>query len=354
MAKLTIVTTPMDTVIVRKEESFNTTNKPFTRQYKIFKKLEETFLSANYLISNFDVKDIRSVLETYPCVSCDYLDFLENAFKSHLESNDNDEYVSPYDGGLVNYCFSKTMPVKKSNKLPYYMQCGLYSNDFTTSIFDYTNVFALQSAYNGIIAANSLRNDSVIYCLNVFPGHHAAKDFYSGYCFLNNAAICAYELLKKYNKVAILDIDYHHGDGTQKIFYDDPRVLTISIHGDPASNYPFYVGYIDEIGEGYGEAYNYNYPLPKGSDINAYINKLTDALEIISVFDTDILVIAFGGDTYNNDPQGGFCLNLDDYKTIGSFIRKSVNKPIIITQEGGYYLDDIDKIVSNFVESLIK
>ncbi|XWV24958.1 acetylpolyamine aminohydrolase [Tupanvirus deep ocean] len=354
MAKLTIVTTAVDTAIVMKEELFNSTNKPFTRQYKIFKKLEETFSNANYQILDINTRDIRPVLETCPCVSRDFLDFLENAFKSFLESGSSGEYISPYDGGLVNYCFNKSVTFKNIKKLPYYMQCGFYSNDFTTSIFDYTYASVLKSAYNGIIAAQDLHSDSVVYCLNVFPGHHATNNFYSGYCFLNNAAICTYELLKKYNKVAILDIDYHHGDGTQKIFYEDPRVLTVSIHGDPVDNYPFYVGYVDEIGEGYGEAYNYNYILPKGSDINDYVNKLTDALEMISQFNPDVLVIAFGGDTYNNDPQGGFCLNLDDYKTLGGIIKNTIHKPIIITQEGGYYLDDIDKIVSNFLQNLIK
>jgi len=340
--------------IINREETFNTTNKPFTRHLKIYSKLSQKYPEATYINEKWASDLIKKKIVTLPFIDSAYIIFLENAYKSFISCGSNDECTSPYDGGLVNYLYHKSgLPNNKKN-IPYYLQCGIYGNDFCTSIFDYTYETALESAYNSIIAAKNIELNKIIYCCNIFPGHHAAPKLFSGYCFLNNTAICAHKLLEKYDRITILDLDYHHGDGTQKIFYEDSRVLTVSLHGDPINNYPFYTGYDNEHGEGHGDAYNYNYPLANGTSWPTYSGILSEALDMITEFNPDVLIVAFGADTYKDDPQGGFCLDLPDYQQMGQLIKKAITKPIIVTQEGGYHMESIDKIVCNFIDGLLE
>lgn len=171
------------------------------------------------------------------------------------------------------------------------------------------------------------------------PGHHAATDCYGGYCFLNNAAIAAQFLLDKgLRRVAILDVDYHHGNGTQEIFYRRDDVLYASIHADPATDYPYFLGYADERGEGLGEGCNLNLPLPRGTGWAAWSAALTTALAAINDFGAEALVVSLGVDTFEHDPISGFCLASTDFPGIGAAIA-GLQLPTLWVMEGGYAVE---------------
>jgi acetoin utilization deacetylase AcuC-like enzyme len=149
--------------------------------------------------------------------------------------------------------------------------------------------------------------------------------------------------------VAVLDIDYHHGNGTQSIFYERADVLTVSIHGDPATEYPFFLGYADERGSGAGEGFNLNLPLANGSDFNAWSSALRQALETIERFRADALVVALGVDTFAGDPISGFKLQSADYLRVGAAIAKAA-LPTVFVMEGGYAVAEIGVNVVNVLQ----
>ncbi|MFC4352963.1 histone deacetylase family protein [Fodinicurvata halophila] len=173
------------------------------------------------------------------------------------------------------------------------------------------------------------------------PGHHAAADYYGGYCFLNNAAIAAQALRDGgAERVAVFDVDYHHGNGTQAIFYDRSDVFFASVHGDPRENFPFFLGYADEIGTGQGEGFNANYPLPWGSGFDAWREAFERALARLDAFAPDAVVISLGVDTFKDDPISGFRLESDDYFHIGRALA-GLNRPTLFVMEGGYAVEEI-------------
>lgn len=173
------------------------------------------------------------------------------------------------------------------------------------------------------------------------PGHHATTDNFGGYCFLNNASIAAQWFRDNgAGRVAILDVDYHHGNGTQAIFYDRADVLFASLHGDPVDEYPYFLGYADETGEGAGEGFNRNYPLPRGTTWDAYGPALADAAKRIGAFGPDVLVVSLGVDTFEKDPISRFKLRHDDYGRIGQAIA-GIGAPTLFVMEGGYAVDEI-------------
>ena len=173
------------------------------------------------------------------------------------------------------------------------------------------------------------------------PGHHAAKDLYGGYCFLNNAAIAAQAFRDGgAARVAILDVDYHHGNGTQAIFYDRADVLFASLHGHPAQEYPYFLGYEEEKGEGAGEGFNLNYPLRHGTGWAVYEPALVDALRQIEAYGPDVLVVSLGVDTYKADPISHFKLESEHYLRIGERIA-GLRAPTLFVMEGGYAVEEI-------------
>jgi Deacetylases, including yeast histone deacetylase and acetoin utilization protein len=352
MLGLTVITSLPNQKIISEEVHHLTTNKPFTRQEKILSMLSRC-RGVNIEIVQNDFAEQEQCVIRSTATDPKYLTFLKNAYPSFVEAGSNEEYVSPFDGGLNNYYFPKNVISDAIlDKVPYYLQCGVYSNDFCTSIFNYTYEYCIRSAFNGLLASSRLGTTNVIYCLNVLPGHHATNNLYSGYCFINNAAVCAYGLLPFCSKIAILDLDFHHGDGTQKIFYDNPNVMTISIHGDPTITFPFYSGYAAEKGFCGMSRYNYNFPLPMKTKIDTYHKTLIRALELINGFGPSVVIIPFGADTYNGDPQGGFSLEFNDYELIGCSIREYIKVPMIVTQEGGYCLDVVDNVLYHFFMGL--
>lgn len=173
------------------------------------------------------------------------------------------------------------------------------------------------------------------------PGHHAGARAMGGFCYLNNAAIAAQDLRDKgAGKVAILDVDYHHGNGTQTIFYDRPDVFFASLHGDPAVEYPFFLGYADERGAGAGLGTNANFPLPWGTSGATWLEALDAAIAQIAAFGPDALVVSLGVDTFAEDPISHFKLRGADFTGIGTRI-KALARPTLFVMEGGYAVADI-------------
>ena len=173
------------------------------------------------------------------------------------------------------------------------------------------------------------------------PGHHAARSMAGGYCFFNNAAIAAESITRRTGEqVAILDVDVHHGNGTQQIFWRRGDVLYASIHADPAHLYPFFLGYADEAGEGPGAGANFNQPLPAGTGDDAYLEAIDRAVDVIGRTPGGIVVVSLGFDTFVQDPIGTFALTTAVYQEIGRRVA-SLGRRLVILQEGGYHLPSL-------------
>ena len=181
------------------------------------------------------------------------------------------------------------------------------------------------------------------------PGHHAGADYMGGYCYLNNVAIAAQHALDNgARRVAILDVDYHHGNGTQDIFYERGDVLTVSLHADPTTDYPFYWGHPDEAGSGHGSGSNLNLPMPRGTNWKTYQTQLARGIDAVAGFNPDILLVPFGADTFSGDPISFFNIETEDYQSMAQDIA-ALDIPTLITMEGGYALDALGKNVAGFL-----
>jgi acetoin utilization deacetylase AcuC-like enzyme len=183
-----------------------------------------------------------------------------------------------------------------------------------------------------------LEGEDAAYALCRPPGHHAYRDLAGGFCFLNNSAIAAAQLRLRHERVAILDVDVHHGNGTQGIFYERGDVLTVSIHADPASFYPFVWGYAHERGAGAGLGANLNIPLPIGTGDDGYLRALNAAQAMIEAFAPGALVVALGLDASEHDPLAGLAVTTDGFRRIGQAIAR-LGLPTVLVQEGGYLSD---------------
>ncbi len=182
------------------------------------------------------------------------------------------------------------------------------------------------------------------------PGHHAPTAMYGGYCFFNNAAIAAEHISAvSGSKVTVLDVDFHHGNGTQQIFYQRPDVQYVSLHGDPARAYPYVTGFADETGAAAGTGTNINIPLAAGADDDAYLRALGDACAAIATFDPSIVVVSLGVDTYHNDPISDLGITTDGFRRQGAMVGE-LGRPTVVLQEGGY---DVDAIGDNVRQWLV-
>ncbi len=229
---------------------------------------------------------------------------------------------------------------------------GLYSYDAGSPFTAGTWVAARAGAHCALSAAQQLvQGDRAAFALSRPPGHHAGADFFGGYCFLNNAALAAQHLRDAgIAKVAVLDIDYHHGNGTQAIFYDRPDVFFASIHGDPRTEYPFYLGHADETGSGAGQGANLNIPLPRGTGFERWSAALEHALQAIARFGADALVVSLGMDTFEGDPISGFTLQSADYLAVGQLLA-AVGLPTVLVFEGGYAVAEVGGNAANVLEA---
>lgn len=182
------------------------------------------------------------------------------------------------------------------------------------------------------------------------PGHHAAQDMFGGYCFLNNAAIAAQAFRDAgAARVAILDVDFHHGNGTQAIFYDRADVMFLSLHGDPDDAFPYFLGGADETGAGAGAGFNVNYPLPEGCPFDKWAEALDDACARIRAYAPDALVVSLGVDTYRDDPISFFRLESADFRTYGTRLA-GLGLPTLFVMEGGYAVAEIGVNTVNVLE----
>lgn len=225
--------------------------------------------------------------------------------------------------------------------------------DTYTPITSGTYTAARQAVSTVLSATDSVLNHgdtTISYALCRPPGHHAAQKHSGGYCYFNNAAIAAH-FLSKHGRVAILDIDYHHGNGTQELFYDRNDVLYVSLHADPRSQFPYNSGYSDEMGSGAGHGYTCNYPMPLHTRDTRYLRTLTSAIANITTFNPDFLIISAGFDAHIEDPICQFSLTTECYRHIGTQIT-NINIPTVIIQEGGYNLSTLGPITETFISGL--
>lgn len=232
-------------------------------------------------------------------------------------------------------------------------QLGYFSFAAETSISDGTWEAALAGSEVALTAAEHVLKGEAAFGLCRPPGHHAAHDYFGGYCFINNAAVCAqYFLDQGSRKVAILDIDFHHGNGTQDIFYQRNDVHFFSIHGDPMLVFPHFLGFEDERGEGDGAGANRNWVFGPQTPFTQWATALDEALEIIKQGGFDQLIVSLGVDTYEYDPISFFKLTSDDYLTVGEKIA-GVGQPTLFLMEGGYAVDAIGTNVANVLTGYI-
>ena len=273
--------------------------------------------------------------------AADYVEFLRNAMQEWRASG--------RDGDALGY----TWPVVRRRPLDLDRidaKLGRYSFDAATPISDGTWEASYWSAQTALTALAAILDGDArtSFALCRPPGHHSGRDYCGGYCYLNNAAIAAEHARRSGRRVAILDIDYHHGNGTQDIFYGDPDVLFVSIHADPATDYPFFWGHADERGEGAGEGKTLNLPLPRGTDAERYGIALGQALEAVSAHQPDLLVLSFGADTFEDDPISHFRLRQADYALIAGRIA-GLGLPVLVVMEGGYAVEALGRNVGAFL-----
>ena len=277
----------------------------------------------------------------------DYLDFLAGAWDEWLA-------LDPAHGAFD--VLPSIWPVRgfRTDVAPrnFAARVGRYSFDSGSTLTAGTWAAARAGAACAIEAARAVGSGAGrgAAALTRPPGHHAGPDFFGGYCFLNNAAI-AVEALRADGaaRVAVLDVDYHHGNGTQTIFYERADVLTVSIHGDPATEYPFYLGYADERGAGAGDGFNLNLPLAAGSDVATWMAALARGLERVRAHRADALVVALGVDTFEGDPISSFRLAGADYLRLGEAIA-GAGLPTVFVLEGGYAVAEVGINVVNVLE----
>ena len=215
------------------------------------------------------------------------------------------------------------------------IRMGYYALDGSTPLVPASHATALSAAATAQAGAQALLDGARhAYCLMRPPGHHAGRDTFGGYCLFNNAAVAA-GLLAGQGKVAILDVDYHHGNGTQDIFFDRDDVLYVSLHCRPEEAYPYIAGAADEAGAGPGRGCNLNLPLPGGTDWAAYGPALETACEAIARFDPATVVVSLGFDALATDPIGSFRLQPPDFTPLAQRIAQ-LGRPLLVVQEGGY------------------
>jgi acetoin utilization deacetylase AcuC-like enzyme len=228
-------------------------------------------------------------------------------------------------------------------------QAGYHMADTACPISEQTWESVYWSAQTAAEAAAKVRDgEPAVYALSRPPGHHAFADLAGGFCFLNNSAIAAQVLRDVHERVAILDVDLHHGNGTQGIFYARGDVLTASLHADPERFYPFFWGYASERGEGAGLGFNYNLPLARGSGDDVFLGALDTALKRIRSFAPGAVVIALGLDAFEGDPFGGLTVSTDGFRRIGERCA-GMGLPTVVVQEGGYVCDRLGDNLAAFL-----
>ncbi len=279
-----------------------------------------------------------------------YVDFLTTAW---------DEWVALDPANAQRDAIPSYWPIRgfRSDVLPasFPARMGLFSFDAGSPLTSGTWAAARNGAFCALTGVQQLvQGRRSAFALTRPPGHHAGPDFFGGYCFLNNAAIAAQALRDAgHDRVAVLDIDYHHGNGTQTIFYERADVLVTSIHGDPRTEYPYYLGHADERGEGAGLGLNRNIPLARGTGFGAWREALKDALAGIRAYGAQALVVSLGLDTFEGDPIAGFTLGSADYLVIGEDLA-AAGLPTLFVFEGGYAVAEVGVNAVNVLDGFMQ
>ncbi|KAI0271442.1 hypothetical protein BC834DRAFT_442814 [Gloeopeniophorella convolvens] len=283
-----------------------------------------------------------------------YLDYLKSAYDKWVEDGGSTDAVLPESFPHVNLL--RGLDSTQIQALSPIAKAGLYCFDLSCPITKDTYSSVIASAGVAMTAAQELIDVSsssdakmiaAVFALCRPPGHHAGTSLCGGYCFVNNVAVAA-RFLQHANpghqnpRVAILDIDYHHGNGTQEIFYSDPSVLYASLHAH--DDYPYFTGAKTEKGSGEGSGTNFNFPLPRGTGDSVYCDTLVDATDVVRTFDPEYLLVSLGVDTYVDDPISDFRLSHACYSEVGRIIAR-LEKPTLFLMEGGYHMETIGKNV---------
>lgn len=269
-----------------------------------------------------------------------YLEFLEKGYRSWKRGKGAFEEVMP-----------SARPIEKPARYPRDIvgRAGWHLADFSCPIVEDTWRVACASANTALTATQLVADgEGVAYALCRPPGHHAYVERAGGFCYLNNSAIAAQYLRQHHDRVAILDVDVHHGNGTQGIFYERGDVLTVSVHADPKKFYPFFYGYEGERGRGEGAGYNLNIPLPVKSDDEIWVGAVEYAVERVQDYQPGALVIALGLDAHEKDPLQGGAMTTVGFRRVASTIRK-LDLPTVIVQEGGYLSDALGENLVSFL-----
>ncbi|HZJ12850.1 MAG TPA: GNAT family N-acetyltransferase [Methyloceanibacter sp.] len=272
-----------------------------------------------------------------------------------------------HDGRLVDYIrkacliagskksiYPYVFPVRNATRPPKdeTVLAGYYCIDTFTPLNESAYLAARSAVDCSLTAAEKvLEGAGLAYALVRPPGHHAETHAFGGFCYFNNAAIAA-NLLARYGKVAILDIDYHHGNGQQEIFYVRSDVLTVSVHGHPSFAYPYFAGFRDETGIGAGAGYNFNIPLPEHITPEQHRNAVAEALRRVKRFGPVYLVVSLGLDTARGDPTGTWSNGAKDFEQLGRMIGEQ-NYPTLVVQEGGYRVRTLGTNTRNFFAGLV-
>ena len=264
----------------------------------------------------------------------DFLAFLETAWAEWTKWG--------FEGEAIPTVWpSRSMP---SGQIPRFIdgKLGYYALAAETTISEGTFEAAMASAQVALTGAERVNAGArAAFALCRPPGHHASTDQYGGYCFINNAAVAAqYMRNKGAKRVAVLDVDFHHGNGTQEIFYDRDDVLFVSLHGDPMDVFPHFLGHADEHGTGAGAGFTVNYPMPPRTPYAVWRVALEDAIAKIMAYAPDALVISLGVDTFEKDPISFFKLKSADFTDMGAMIA-AMNLPSLFVMEGGYAVAEI-------------
>jgi len=275
----------------------------------------------------------------------DYLSFLEGIHRRWREQGGLSEEVLPNAHHTRNSTFCPEGVVG---------QAGYYVADMSSPIGPQTWAVACEGADTALTATRLvLDGEREAYALVRPPGHHAYSDMAGGFSFINNIAISAQYAREHGKRTAILDVDVHHGNGTQGIFYRRRDVFTVSLHCDTANFYPWFSGQANERGEGDGLGANLNFPLPQGTGDNAYLSTLDEALGLIRHFGPDILFVAMGLDGYEKDPLDGFRITTAGFARIAHAIAQ-LGLPTVLVQEGGYHVEDLGANAVSFLEGFLE
>ncbi len=275
-----------------------------------------------------------------------YVDFLSQAWKEWVALDPANAEVDILPSVWPNQGLRRdVMPNNFAARV------GMYTFDAGTPLGAGTWAAAQAGAACAIDAARAVGSGTdAAMALTRPPGHHAGADFFGGYCFLNNSALAAQALRDVgAQRVAVIDVDYHHGNGTQSIFYERDDIFTASIHGDPATEYPFYLGHADEVGRGPGEGANLNLPLPAGTAFERWRQALQQAIDAAARHRAEALVVPLGVDTYEGDPISRFSLRSDDFLQIGRMLA-TLGLPTVFVMEGGYAVAEVGVNVVNVLE----